>query len=58
MVKTLKLKLKNKIHNYLSKKNKDICCESDMERKIVIQQVIDKYKRISKEMAETEEYLS
>ena len=58
MVKTLKHKLKNKIHNYLSKKDKDICCESDMDRKIVIQQVMDKYKRISKEMAEPDEYLS
>ena len=52
MVKTLK----NKIHKYISKK--DICCESDIDRKIVIEQIIKKYKIICKNMNEPDEYLN
>ena len=36
--------LKNKIHKYICKKQ-DICCETDIDRKIVIQQIIEKYKK-------------
>ena len=49
--------MKKRIHQYISKKQ-DICCESDIDRTIVIRQLIEKYKSISKEMAEPEEYLS
>ena len=49
--------LKSRIHNYISKKQ-DICCESDIDRAIVIQQIIDKYKRINAFFGEPEsEYL-
>jgi hypothetical protein len=49
--------LKTRIRNYISKKQ-DICCESDIDRTIVIQQIIDKYKRITAFFAEPEsEYL-
>ena len=48
--------LRSRIHNYNSKK--DICCESDIDRTIVIQQIIDKYKRITAFFGEPEsEYL-
>ena len=54
MVKTLKAR----VHRYISKKQ-DICCESDIDRSIVVQQLIDKYKRITTFFAEPEsEYLS
>ena len=49
--------LKNKIHKYISKKQ-DICCENDIDRKIVIQQIIEKYKIICKKMNEADEYLN
>jgi hypothetical protein len=52
MVKTLK----NKIHKYISKK--DICCENDIDRNIVIEQIIKKYKIICKNMNEPDEYLN
>jgi len=56
--KTVKNKtLKNKIHTYISKK-KDICCENDIDRKTVIQQIITKYKIICKNMNELNEYLN
>ena len=56
--KTVKNKtLKNKIHKYISKK-KDICCENDIDRKTVIQQIITKYKIICKNMNEPNEYLN
>ena len=43
--------LKSRIHNY-------ICCESDIDRTIVIQQLINKYKRITAFFGEPEsEYL-
>ena len=35
--------LKNKINNYIFKKQ-DICCEDDIDRKNVIQKIIEKYK--------------
>lgn len=49
--------LKNKIHKYISKKQ-DICCENDIDRKIVIKQIIEKYKVICKNMNEPSEYLN
>jgi hypothetical protein len=49
--------LKNKIHKYISKKQ-DICCENDIDRKIVIEQIIKKYKIICKNMNEPSEYLN
>jgi hypothetical protein len=49
--------LKNKIHKYISKKQ-DICCENDIDRKLVIQQIIEKYKKICKNMDEPDEYLN
>jgi hypothetical protein len=49
--------LKNKIHKYISKKQ-DICCENDIDRKTVIQQIIEKYKIICKNMNEPNEYLN
>jgi hypothetical protein len=49
--------IKKRIHHYISRKQ-DICCEDDIDRPVVIQQLIDKYKSISKEMAEPDEYLS
>jgi hypothetical protein len=56
--KTVKNKtLKNKIHTYISKK-KDICCENEIDRKTVIQQIITKYKIICKNMNEPNEYLN
>lgn len=48
--------LKNKIHKYISKK--DICCEGDIDRKIVIGQIIKKYIIICKNMNEPDEYLN
>ena len=49
--------LKHKIHQYISRK-KDICCENDIDRKIVVQQIIQKYKSICKDMNEPDEYLN
>ena len=49
--------LKNKIHKYISKKQ-DICCENDIDRKLVTQQIIEKYKKICKSMDEPDEYLN
>jgi hypothetical protein len=45
-----------KIHEYICKK-KDICCEENFDRKIIIQQIIDKYKEIFK-IIEPGEYLN
>jgi hypothetical protein len=55
--KTQKLTLKYKIHKYISKKQ-DICCENDIDRKVVIQEIIKKYKIICKNMNEPNEYLN
>jgi hypothetical protein len=49
--------IKKRIHHYISRKQ-DICCEDDIDRPVVIQQLIDKYKSISKEMADPDDYLS
>ena len=49
--------LKNKIHKYISKRQ-DICCENDIDRKIVFQQIVEKYKEICKNMDEPDEYLN
>ena len=49
--------LKNKIHKYISQKQ-DICCETDVNRKIIIQQIFDIYKKICKKMNEPDEYLN
>jgi hypothetical protein len=49
--------LKHRIHQYISKK-KDICCENDIDRRVVIQQIIEKYKIICKTMNEPNEYLN
>ena len=49
--------LKNSIHNYISKKQ-DICCENNINRKIVFQIIVKKYKQICKNMDEPDEYLS
>ena len=54
---TKKKTLKNKIHNYISKKQ-DICCEQDVNRKLITQQIVDKYKSICKNMNEPNEYLN
>jgi hypothetical protein len=48
--------LKNKIHKYICKK-KDICCEGDLDKKIIIDQIIEKYKKIWNKMNGPEEYL-
>ena len=57
MNKSSRKTLKNKIHKYISKKQ-DICCENDIDRKIVIEQIIKKYKIICKNMNEPDEYLN
>ena len=49
--------LKNKIHKYISKKQ-DICCENDIDRKVVVHQIIEKYKIICNNMNEPNEYLN
>jgi len=38
--------LKNRIHKYFSKKQ-DICCDEDIERKIVIEQILKIYTEIA-----------
>jgi hypothetical protein len=49
--------LKNRIHKYISRKQ-DICCENDINRKIVIQQIFEKYKTICGNLNEPDEYLN
>jgi len=49
--------LKHKIHQYISRKQ-DICCENDIDRKVVVQQIVQKYKSICKNMNEPDEYLN
>jgi hypothetical protein len=46
--------LKQRIHKYIAKKQ-DICCEEDIDRKAVVQQIVDTYKKLSKSMGEPEE---
>lgn len=38
--------LKKRIHKYISNKQ-DICCETNIKRNLVIQQILDKYKKFS-----------
>jgi hypothetical protein len=38
--------LKKRIHKYISNKQ-DICCETNIKRNVVIQQIFDKYKKFS-----------
>ena len=47
--------LKQRIHNYISKKQ-DICCEKEYDRKLIIQQIIKKYKHIC-EIRDEPDYL-
>lgn len=49
--------LKQKLHNYISKKQ-DICCEEDVDRSLIIEQIINKYKKISGYINEPGEYLN
>jgi hypothetical protein len=49
--------LKQKLHHYISKKQ-DICCEEDVDRLLIIQQIINKYKKISAYINEPGEYLN
>jgi len=48
--------LKQKIQEYFS--TRDLSCDDDVDRKIVIQQTIEIYRRISSHMEEPDEYLS
>tara|TARA_B100000073_G_C23726601_1_gene569475 strand:- start:931 stop:1407 length:477 start_codon:yes stop_codon:yes gene_type:complete len=50
--------LRKRIHKYVCEK-KDICCEEDVDRDIIIEQIIEKYKKISKlENESSDEYIS
>ena len=49
--------LKKRIHKYISNKQ-DICCENDIDRRVVIHQIIEKYKIICWTMNEPSEYLN
>jgi hypothetical protein len=48
--------LKNKINKYILKN--DICCEDDVDRKIIIQDIFALYSEIASFMYEKDEYLS
>ena len=48
--------LKNKINKYIFKN--DICCQDDIDRKIVIQDIFTLYSEIASFMYEKDEYLS
>ena len=48
--------LKNKMNKYIFKN--DICCEDDIDRKIVIQDIFTLYSEIASFMYEKDEYLS
>jgi hypothetical protein len=48
--------LKNKINKYIFKN--DICCEDDVDRKIIIQDIFTLYSEIASFMYEKDEYLS
>jgi hypothetical protein len=48
--------LKNRIHKYICKK-KDIFCEKDIDREIVINKIFEKYKQIAENFHEKELYL-
>lgn len=49
--------LKKRLVKYLCKK-KDICCEADYDREVIIQQIIDLYKKQMENLGEPEEYLN
>jgi hypothetical protein len=49
--------LKRRLVKYLCKQ-KDICCEADYDRAVVIQQIIDLYKTSCAKQGEPEEYLN
>lgn len=49
--------LKNKIHQYICKKQ-DICCEEDIDRDSAIKEIIDLYMKISDFYKEKDEYLT
>lgn len=49
--------LKNKIHQYISKKQ-DICCENDFNREIVIKEIMELYMSNANLNDEKDEYLS
>ena len=52
-----KNKTSKKIHHYISK-TKDICGEEDIDRDVVIQQILQKYRSICEKMGEPKEYLN
>lgn len=52
-----KNKTSKKIHHYISK-TKDICGEEDIDRDVVIQQILQKYRSICEKTGEPEEYLN
>jgi len=49
--------LKKRLVKYLYKK-KDICCEADYDRSVIIQEIIELYKSYWEKMREPEEYLN
>ena len=49
--------MKNKINKYIYKKE-DICCEDDIDRNLVIQDIFILYREIAEFMLEKDEYLS
>jgi len=49
--------LKQKVHTYISKKQ-DVCCEEDVDRALIVEQIISKYKFVSRLMNQPGEYLS
>ena len=49
--------MKTKIHNYISIKG-DLGCGEDIDKSIVIVQIVEKYKNIATKMEESAEYLN
>jgi hypothetical protein len=50
--------LKRKMNEYFFKKNNDFCCEKDIDRKKVIAEIFEKYKRIKSKSIEQDPYLA
>jgi hypothetical protein len=48
---------KNKINKYILKKQ-DICCEEDIDRKVMISQIFELYEQMSELMGQPDGYLS
>ena len=48
--------LKNRINNFILK-NEDICCEKEMDRKIIIEQIFALYEKIAEFYNEKDNYL-